>query len=76
MGSATKKPVNAGWNGLRAQTTNGEQPRVQGVHVHAKDVLTKKISNYNASYLLGGPANHKPEGATKSKKGFQHIVLL
>ena len=69
MGSATKKPVNAGWNGLRAQTTNGERPRVQGVHVDAKDVLTTKISNYNVSYLLGGRANHKPEGATKSKKG-------
>lgn len=72
MGSATKKQVNAGWNGLRAQAVGGggaARPRVQGMNVDSKDVLTTPISNYNVSYLLKGRANHKPEGATKNKLG-------
>ena len=72
MGSATKKQINAGWNGLRAETmkTNiTEAPKPQGFD--SRGVLNTPVPTYKMSHLFAKRVVYKPEGMLKSKRGLK-----
>ena len=72
MGSATKRQINTGWSGLRAQAMpnnlkNSQRP--QGFDT--KGLLVKAMPSYRLAHLFAKRTEHKPEGRTRNKLGLK-----
>ena len=72
MGSATRKQINVGWSGLRAQSAAKNlkpTPRAQGVDANGS--LIKSIPIARFKHLFRDRIEFKPEGRTQNKLGLK-----